>query len=141
MTSSRSLILLLTLLQIVAKTAIMAQTHQRDNWYFGVRAGLKFSGNSVTVVNDGKTAEVNATTTMSDDNGNLLFYSDGIRIWNRNHEVMDNGNGLDGDDGNYAQQVIAVHDPANPNRYYVFYISNHNYPTHLHRLKYSIVNM
>lgn len=32
--------------------------------------------------------------TMADKKGNLLFYTDGIQIWNKNHEIMKNGTGI-----------------------------------------------
>lgn len=31
---------------------------------------------------------------MSDTNGNLLFYTNGQTVWNKNHQVMENGTGL-----------------------------------------------
>lgn len=120
---------------------LAAQTAERQNWYFGVRAGLSFSTATPTVLTDGMTTQVNATACMSDANGTLLFYTDGSRVWNRYHQVMANGSGLDGDAGNYAQQVVIVHHPGDADLYYIFYVSSHNYPVHVHRLKYSIVNM
>lgn len=122
-------------------TDLNGQSGEHQNWYFGVKAGLDFSTTPPTALSDGMTTEVNATACMSDSNGNLLFYTDGNRIWNRHHQIMTNGDGLDGYDGNYSQQVVIVHDPADVYSYYVFYVSERSYPVHNHRLKYSIVNM
>jgi hypothetical protein len=141
MTPLRSRILFLITFLILSATELTAQAHQRDHWYFGLRAGLKFTNTSVEPVNDGRTSQVNATACMSDDDGNLLFYTDGNHIWNRDHQVMENGDDIDGYDGNYAQQVVIVHHPGDANIFYVLYVSERNFPTHLHRLKYSIVNM
>jgi hypothetical protein len=32
--------------------------------------------------------------TISNSSGQLLFYTDGITVYNRNHQVMPNGTGL-----------------------------------------------
>ncbi|MCF6295551.1 MAG: cell surface protein, partial [Flavobacteriaceae bacterium] len=69
------------------------------NWYFGFGAGMQFdlaTGNT-TALNDGQLSTNEGCSTISDANGNLLFYSDGTTVWNRNHQVMPNGNGLFGD--------------------------------------------
>jgi hypothetical protein len=128
-------------LSVPAIIDLNAQSGENQNWYFGVKAGLDFSTSPPTALDDGMTSEVNATACMSDSEGNLLFYTDGNRIWNRHHQIMTNGDGIDGYDGNYAQQVVIVHDPENIQSYYVFYVSEASYPVHRHRLKYSIVNM
>lgn len=62
---------------------------ETSNWYFGNNAGLKFNANgSVTELRDGKLATSEGCATISDAKGNLLFYSDGIKVWNKKHEIM-----------------------------------------------------
>lgn len=118
------------------------QNKEQQNWYFGYFAGLSFTTSPPTVLTDGKVVQVNSSATMSDRDGNLLFYCDGnYRIYNRNHEIMANGDGIEAYDGNFAQQVVIVRHPGAEPLYYIFYISEPQYPVHLHRLKYSIVNM
>lgn len=36
-----------------------------------------------------------ACASISDSAGNLLFYTNGEKVWNKNHEVMPNGEGLE----------------------------------------------
>jgi len=69
--------------------------------------------------------------TMSDDKGNLLFYSNGCRVYNSKHEMMPNGDVLGGPGevfecccndplfraGHYAQWMIALPWPKNPQQY------------------------
>ncbi|MCF6295552.1 MAG: T9SS type B sorting domain-containing protein, partial [Flavobacteriaceae bacterium] len=62
-------------------------------------------------------------STISDANGNLLFYSDGTTVWNRNHQVMPNGNGLFGDSSS-TQSALVVPKPDDPNIYYIFTVDN-----------------
>lgn len=43
---------------------------------------------------------------ISDLNGNLLFYTDGVTIWNQTHSVMANGNGLFGHYSSTQSSII-----------------------------------
>ncbi len=88
-------------------------------WYFGGNAGLDFSSGSPVAVSNSAMNTNEGCITVSDDNSNLLFYSDGVTVYNSAHQIMVNGNGLNG--GNSASQsCIAFADPANANQYYIF---------------------
>src|SRR5699024_12186554 len=71
---------------------------EASNWYFGHEAGLHFEGcDDPTVLTDGQLNQLEGCATISDSEGNLLFYTDGIEIYDANHELMQNGTGLYGD--------------------------------------------
>ncbi len=100
-----------------------SQPNKRTNfWYFADSCGLDF--NSGMPVEDfsglsytqgfGVTGSV-----MSDTNGNLLFYSNGRQIWNKEHELMNNGYvGPPYDPG--TQSSIAFPQPGSDSIYYIF---------------------
>ncbi len=90
------------------------------NWYFGQNAGIDFNTSPPTKLTNSAMRTVEGTTCISDPNtGQILFYTNGDSIWNRNHQLMPNGSGLG---GHYSstQSAVAVPDPGNSNRYYVF---------------------
>ena len=59
---------------------------EASNWYFGENAGIKFNANgTVTAVTDGQLFTREGCATMSNSVGQLLFYTDGITVYNRNH--------------------------------------------------------
>ncbi len=89
------------------------------NWFFAYGAGLKFSASGPLVVNGGKTATEEGVASISDVCGNLLFYSDGTKIWNKKHNLMVNGNGLNGHIQS-AEAVLIVPKPLSDSLYYVF---------------------
>ncbi len=99
--------------------------NQASNWYFGYGAGIKFNplDNTVSAVSDGQLFTVEGCTSISDDSGNLLFYTDGSWVWNRNHNIMQNGAGLYGD-ASSTQSAIIVPKPNDPNIYYIFTVDN-----------------
>ncbi|HRG90540.1 MAG TPA: hypothetical protein PLW44_16070, partial [Chitinophagales bacterium] len=70
---------------------------QANIWYFGATAGVDFNSGSPVAITDGVLSTSEGSATISDAAGNLLFYTDGIRVWTRNHVQMPNGNGLLGD--------------------------------------------
>ena len=58
-----------------------------NNWYFGNKAGITFNSGLPVVLTDGQMLVKRASVCVSDSLGNLLFYSDGDQVWNRNHQA------------------------------------------------------
>ena len=112
------LILLLFLSQVV-----FSQPGPNSNWYFGVQAGITFNSGSPTALTNGQLITFEGVATMSDQSGNLLFYTNGVTVWNRNHVVMTNGNGLLGDQSS-TQSAVIVQKPGFNNIYYIFTSDN-----------------
>ncbi|ANB16197.1 PKD domain protein [Dokdonella koreensis DS-123] len=116
---------------------ICANTNMSSQWRFGQFAGLDFSSGLVVVVPSAvNTLEGVATT--SDNAGNLLFYTDGLTVWNRNDVPMPNGTGLFGDPSS-TQSALIVPVPGSTDRYYLF-AANQSF-TGTGRISYSIVDM
>lgn len=107
------------------------------NWYFGDHAGLNFNSGTPIALTDGLLVQQEGCATISDENGNLLFYTDGIEVYDVNHNLMPNGTGLLGDDSS-TQSAIIVPDPGNDNRYYIFTVDAQGGTD---GLNYSVVNM
>ena len=105
-------------------------------WYFGYGAGLDFKNERPIAITNGKANVSEGSAVMSDKNGNLLFYTDGAVIWNKNHEVMQNGIGLMGGTSS-TQAALIVPQPGNANIYYVFTVSD----VSTDGMRYSIVDM
>jgi gliding motility-associated-like protein len=115
---------------------------ETSNWYFGVRAGIEFkSDGSVGPLEDGRINTFEGCATISDALGDLLFYTDGITVFDRTHSIMQNGQNLYGDISS-TQSAIIVSDPGNPQRYYIFTVDTRifeNDPDF--GLNYSVVDM
>ncbi|WP_198520100.1 T9SS type B sorting domain-containing protein [Lacinutrix sp. Bg11-31] len=92
-------------------------------WYFGGNAGLDFNSGTPVVLTDGQLSTSEGCSTISDTNGNLLFYTDGISVWDKNHNVMPNGVGLLGDPSS-TQSGIIVPKPNDTSVYYIFTVDD-----------------
>lgn len=92
---------------------------QANTWYFGINAGVSFGTGTPVALTNGALATSEGCASISDEDGNLQFYTDGIYVWNRNHTLMPNGSGLLGDPSS-AQSAIVVPNPGNDDRYYIF---------------------
>jgi hypothetical protein len=88
-------------------------------WYFGEGAGLDFnSGTPVTLTNCSSWFEgYTYSVSVSDSLGSLLFYSDGEFVFNRNHEVIPDGNYLEAQG---YQPVFGLRKPGSDQIYYLF---------------------
>ncbi len=106
-------------------------------WYFGDGAGLDFNTGSPVALTDGQLSTIEGCSTISDTNGSLLFYTDGITIWNRNHDIMVNGQGLLGDPSSTQSGLIVPH-PGNPDIYFVFTADSAKQPN---GINYSVIDM
>jgi hypothetical protein len=109
---------------------------QFDNWYFGSLAGLSFSTNPPTALTNGMLQTSEGCASISDANGNLLFYTDGVKIRNAVHDTMSNGQWLSGNSSS-TQSGIIVKQPGNANIYFVFTLGAGGFGT----LCYSTVDM
>lgn len=93
---------------------------QTNNWFFASRNGLNFSsGNPVNIVG-GQISVMEGASAISDSNGQLIFYSDGINVFNKNHVRMPFGYGLAGGYGSSTQSCIIVPKTIDGTQYYIF---------------------
>lgn len=148
------LLLLVTLLQPEAyaqKEAI--------NWYFGSKAGFNFKdGCPIHLTNGAMKTEGGSAVISHRETGELLFYTNGRTIWNRNHLPMDGGafSPLDCQNS-IGQPAIIVPVPGQADRYFIFALYHTSYPEgepmydlctegvfaqdHSFDLRYSVVDM
>jgi gliding motility-associated-like protein len=96
--------------------------NQNNNWYFGNKAALTFTNGSVQTLTTSQMISVEGCASVSDPTtGNLLFYTNGLQIWDSSNNIMPNGSGLlAGGATSSSQGVLIVPYPGNINLYYVF---------------------
>jgi len=99
--------------------AVSYAQRQADNWYFGDKAGLNFSTGIPIALKDGQVTHYERSACISDENGNLLFYTDATTVCNKQHQIMQNGIGLFGNSSGIASAII-VPQPGNDSIYYIF---------------------
>lgn len=106
-------------------------------WYFGENAGLDFSSGSPVALTNGQINTIEGCAVLSNNLGQLLFYTDGITVYNKNHQIMVNGTGLMGDPSSTHSATI-VPMPGNVNLFYVFTLDAFG---HSNGFRYSIVDI
>lgn len=115
---------------------------ETTNWYFGNGAGITFNNDgTVTPLTDGNLDTFEGCATISDSFGNLLFYTDGILVYNGDHELMENGAGLQGDTSS-TQSALIVPKPGDTDIYFIFTVDTKAFNEDPDTgLNYSIVDM
>jgi gliding motility-associated-like protein len=96
------------------------------NWYFGNFAGLNFNSGAPVPLLNGQLITKEGCASISDINGNLLFYTDGITVWNRRHQIMPNGEGLLGHVST-TESALIVPKPGSRLSYYIFTVDRPSY--------------
>jgi len=129
-----------------------------DVWVFGWDRGLNFNTEPPSLFYPDIQFRLTGTTpahyssSISDCDGQLLFYSSSCQIWNKNQQPMKNGIlvgncnlGIPGALGATLNGNICIPCPNDSNLYYVIssvpYSDNFYYPGRYKGLHYSIVNM
>ncbi|MBP8754443.1 MAG: hypothetical protein KBH39_09470, partial [Chitinophagales bacterium] len=105
--------------------------NQINNWFFGDSLMMHFEGGSITAnqIDAPNLLPIQeASASISDADGNLLFYTDGKNVWNRNNDLMPNGCCLDiylywDLASSVSQGVIIIPTPGNENEYHIFILS------------------
>ncbi|MBH69922.1 MAG: hypothetical protein CMP69_01460 [Flavobacteriales bacterium] len=88
-------------------------------WYFGYNAGLDFNSGNPVSINNGQLNTLEGCASICDNNGDILFYTDGSDVYNRNNSLMPNGSGLLGNNSS-TQSAIIVKKPNSSSNYYIF---------------------
>ncbi len=126
---SKIFTLLLSVLLLTSAVSWGQYLGEGSNWYFGDQAGctwctLQANGDPMYLM-DGMVDTNEGVATISDSQCNLLFYTDGILVWDALHNVMPNslgtspGGSLTGDPSS-TQSGVIVPKPMDPNTYYIF---------------------
>ncbi len=134
-------ILVISILSVLTSYA----QNQGNIWYFGNHAGLDFNNIPPSALLNGQTDFPlpnqwnEGCSSISDSSGSLLFYTNGEKIWNRQQQIMLNGNNLMGNSSSTESSIIV----PQPNSQQYFYVittdaSENNFQN---GLRYSIVNM
>lgn len=136
----RNLLLFLAVVLLCSSCPVFAQG-QNNTWVFGSNAGIDFNTN--TPINTQVQSEAGCAS-VSSSSGALLFYSDGLKVWDRNHNVMPNGSGLTGNSATgTVQGALIVPFVGDTNKYYLFSLGSYNDnadPAHAGKLYYSVVD-
>lgn len=119
---------------LLLSSSVWAQK-EGNNWYFS-NASLDFNPGNPIADTLSSMFQNESVSTVSDSSGKLLFYTDGISVWDSTHQQMPNGFGLTG--GYTTTQMLVVPQPMNDSLYYIFTQEAEGNPAG-HR--YSIVNM
>lgn len=132
-----NLLLCLTILVITA-FGVHAQ-NEANNWVFGKGVRLDFnSGEPVPSYLPGTIDMREGTSSISDSKGNLLFYTDGRKVWNRNNKLMHKPGALLPGGASSTQSALIV--PCGCNKYFIFTVGERE-RNYLNGFNYTIVDM
>ncbi|MBX9449097.1 MAG: gliding motility-associated C-terminal domain-containing protein [Taibaiella sp.] len=135
---------LVFLLLLISPFAARAQAE--DNiWAFGYNAALDLNSGSPSSLSGFMTSVSEGTASISDSDGDLLFYSAGQQAWNKDHDLMPNGTGILGHDGSGTQSTAICKYPGSDSLYYLFTLENYEnitaMATTIGYLRYNIIDM
>ena len=139
-----SLFLILT---FTIQTPVVFAQLQNNNWVFGYGARVNFSGPIPVGSSNAAINSNESTASVSDPaTGQLLFYTDGRKVWNANNQVMPNGSNLLGGFYNSCTQgALIVPFSEDNQRYYLFTLEELEVlslsPVIDNGLRYSVVDM
>jgi gliding motility-associated-like protein len=109
--------------------------NEAKKWYFGNNCALDFSTSPPTILAGSAISTWEGCSSIADGSGNLLFYTNGIDVWNKSHVLMANGTGLAGDNSS-SQSALIVKQPGSATNYFIFTTDGRS-----NGLRYSMVDM
>lgn len=110
-----------------------------NQWYFGEQAGIEFTNGPIAILDGNNQDALEGCATISDINGDLLFYTNGVTVWNREHEVMLNGDTIGGEISS-AQNSLIMPYGDDQTMFYIF-TTEQVYGDDEYALRYSVVDM
>ncbi len=127
---------------VFLSVVLFSQENNSNIWYFGEYAGLDFRHGVPTALTDGQLNTWEGCASVCNQSGELLFYTDGQKVYNRNHQIMPNGNYLLGDYSASQSSIIVPKPSSVPgnNIYYIFTVDDWT-DQFQDGLRYSVVDM
>ncbi len=132
---------------LLTKCSYLSAQNEPSIWLFGNQNGIDFrSGTPVAISHPTVSlhgAEVKGVATVTDADGNLLFYTENENVYNSQHNVMLNGAGIYSN-WSAAQTGLAVRAIHDTTLYYLFTINMHSVAGESYSsadLWYSIIDM
>ena len=102
--------------------SVITAQGEANNWFFGQNARVNFNQTPPSI-GSGQLNTNEGCSSFSDNNGNLLFYSDGSTTWDKNHIIMPNGNNLKGHPSS-TQSAIIIPKPNDANIFFLFTVGS-----------------
>ncbi len=143
----RKRMFLFAMLYSLLAQSFFSAAQREQKWTFGNGGGLDFSSGNPVPFKSGIYANEGCAT-VCDTMGNLLFYSEGSVVWDRNHNIMQGGTALTPIPNTFmtptystSQGVVIVPMPDDADKYYVFSLVASEWPNDFGKLYYSVVDM
>lgn len=92
---------------------------EANQWYFGQMASIDFNSGTAIATGGSAMSTTEGSASMADTAGNLLFYTNGVDVWDANHTLMPNGTGLMGGIS-ATQSALIVPYPGITDMYFIF---------------------
>src|SRR5690606_37174163 len=114
---------------------------QGSQWHLGYHMAIDFTYEPPFVSNNSAIVTVGEQpSSICDENGKLLFYTNGATVWNRNHEVMLNGDSITSIRYLLTTSSVIIPHPGDGQLYYIFIANPWNGPVN-EGIHYSVVDM
>ncbi len=108
-------------------TCFSQQYDYNQVWAFGDSAGINFNTSPPSAITT-SIPGYEGVASVSDQAGQLLFYTEGRSVWSRNHVLMPNGTGLmpNALAATTTQQAAIINIPGSASQYYIFSLNDNN---------------
>lgn len=134
--------IILLFLHLLGAINLLHAQQLNNQWRFGNNRGINFNTTPPTAVNTSAIGTSEGCASVADPiSGQLLFYTDGVTVWNSTNVVMQNGSGLMGGSTflpSSTTAAIICPRPGNSQQYYIFTIDEQG---STNGLRFSVVDM
>jgi len=111
------------------------------NWIFGEKVQLQFSEETFDPISTTLPGNIDipkGVSSISDANGQLLFFSDGRQVFGNGFLELNNGGGLTGNLFS-SQSALFIPSPGNPDRYFLITADLYIPPVFTNGIRYSVI--
>lgn len=118
---------------------VYSQGGGSNKWYFGINGGLDFSQDPPVPLPGSPINTNEGCSSVSDNDGNVLFYTDGKNVWYGNHQPVILPGNLNGDPSSQQTALIIPIPEYSCTRFFVFTTGAGENPTYPNGLSVSVL--